>query len=265
MAGNWELFAPHRRRVTDLIAANAPSPPGRLHVLGAGNCHDLVLPELTAAFREVRLIDLDSEALERGQRQQGARSPALIAHGSVDITGMAPALVAWADASPTPAEVRAALDPLPVPEVGLSLSSAHVVVSATVLTQLIESAVAALGADHPSLLDVILAMRAVHLRLMIDLLTPGGVGILVTDVVSSTTCPGLEDLPPRALPRRLAQLVAARNFFTGANPFAIRAILSTDPALAPRIERVAAEDPWLWQTGEDTWRLVSALLFRKRR
>ena len=69
-AENWASFAPHRKRVTDLIVGHCFRQDSRLAVLGAGNCNDLDLETLTASFALVDLFDLDAKALARGIRAQ---------------------------------------------------------------------------------------------------------------------------------------------------------------------------------------------------
>src|SRR4051812_14797742 len=83
--GCWQDFASHRTRQTEL-ALQAGG--GRLAVLGAGNCNDLDLPALAERFREIHLVDLDREALERALgRQPPEVQQALVLHAPVDVTG----------------------------------------------------------------------------------------------------------------------------------------------------------------------------------
>ncbi|GAA3350288.1 hypothetical protein GCM10020358_75610 [Amorphoplanes nipponensis] len=232
-AGLWDGFAEHRRRVTGLILAHRTGrPASRLVVLGAGNGNDLELGRLLTAFAAVDLVDIDADALAGAVARQritpGAR---LRLHGGVDLT------------EATPEQLR-------------RLSQADVVVSTTLLTQLIDFA-AADGATGPELL----AVRDRHLRLISDLVMPRGTGVLVTDVVSSDTCPPLRGTGIDGLGPLLAECVNAGNFFTGANPFAIERRLRADPELP--LDRIGMAPPWRWDLGERSY-LVSALAFRKQ-
>jgi hypothetical protein len=232
-AGQWDDFAAHRRRVTELILGHRTGrPASRLVVLGAGNCNDLELGRLLADFVEVDLVDIDAEALAGAvARQRMTPGARLRLHGGVDLT----------EATPD--------------QIG-RLSQADVVVSTTLLTQLIDLAAAA-GATGSELLTV----RDHHLRLISDLVAPRGVGMLVTDVVSSDTCPALRDTGIDGLGPLLVDCVNAGNFFTGANPFAIERRLRTDPDL--RLDRIGMAPPWRWDLGDRSY-LVSALAFRKQ-
>src|SRR6185295_19591792 len=73
-AAAWESYTSQRQRMTELFTGAGHSPAGRLCVLGAGNCNDLDLPALLGAYREVHLVDLDEEALNRGVARQGLTS-----------------------------------------------------------------------------------------------------------------------------------------------------------------------------------------------
>ena len=54
-----------------------------------------------------------------------------------------------------------------------------VVVSACVLSQIIESLAPLIPADHPAFLDFLQALRRGHLRRMLQLLKPNGCGVCV--------------------------------------------------------------------------------------
>lgn len=254
----WDLYGPHRTRVAQLLreAATDQPRPRRLAALGAGNCNDLDLPGLLRDFDEIHLVDLDATALEAGiARQAGdiAERGRIKLHGRMDVTGclnqlaaeLAPessngTLDAWL------AKIRA-LPPFPQP------SPFHVVVSLGMLTQLAEIALLLLGGpNHPRGNDLLLALRNHHLRKLLEMTRPGGVAILVTDVVSSFTFPNLTILNDYELADALYQQVALKNFFTGANPYALEALFRKDPVLSPRVASVQMLAPWRWQQGPRT-------------
>jgi hypothetical protein len=55
--------------------------------------------------------------------------------------------------------------------------------------------------------------------------------VLITDVVSSETCPELGSWPERSLGDLLNRIVRHRNFFHGINPAILGALATLDPAL----------------------------------
>lgn len=245
----WELYGPHRRRVTDLLAVNCDEPGRRLCVLGAGNCNDLDLARLLARFEDVHLVDLDGEALADGIARQGLDgSPRIRLHGGVDVTGALPLL---AELSPATAPdddrwpswldraVSATAAGLPGPF--------DVVASVGLLTQLIDAVGLTLGTDHPRFLELVQAVRIRHLRLLLELARPGGAAVLLTEVVSSDTCPELPRIPEAELPQALVRLIGEHNFFTGANPFVLLRLFQTDPVCSQLAAEARLSHPWIWQ------------------
>lgn len=265
------LFEPHRRRVMDLAlgaqgalrSAEPSSASGPAAILGAGNCNDVELASLTSRFAEVHLVDLDGEALQgAAQRQPEEVRAKLVLHGGVDLSAIGDLLAAWDRRAPSPALIDAAVTAaasgvaLPVGELCLCLSSC-------LLTQMILSVVDRLGERHPRGVDLARALRGGHLRAIARSLRRGGVGVVVSDMVSSDTVPALHAVPTGALRGRMEALVRARNFFTGANPFLLAAALKREPDLAPLVEDVELCDPWLWQISPRRCYLVFAVRFRR--
>jgi hypothetical protein len=62
----------------------------------------------------------------------------------------------------------------------------------------------------------------------------------------------------------MAKLVAAKNFFTGVNPFVIEASLKQHPTLAPLVARTAFHRPWIWQLTPARAYLTFALSCQRR-
>jgi hypothetical protein len=249
----WELYARHRRRVTELACAAAEGQPRprRFCALGAGNCNDLDLAALVQDFDEVHLVDLDAASLTEGIARQSANlaDPKRIKpHGRMDVTGCLQPL-AQELSSPNVRDERIdawiakirALPPFPQP------SPFHVVASLGLLTQLAEIALLILGGpDHPRGNDLLFALRNHHLRKLLEMTRPGGVALLVTDVVSSFTFPNLPILNEDELSNAMYQQVAMKNFFTGANPYALAALFRNDPDLRGRVTEVEMLEPWRW-------------------
>ena len=244
----WDLYQGHRERVTQFLLRSA-QPGQTLCVLGAGNCNDLDLQRLRQTFSLIHLIDLDAEALAVGCEQQGVASdPAIVQQGGIDVTNLASRLEAWVPEQPIPAHAiqGALLDSMARPLPGLPTKQFDVVTSVGLLTQLIEMVLFSLGPQHPQLLEVLSSVRLRHLRLLLELTKPGGVAWLFVEVVSTTTCPELLQVPEAAIWPVLKHAIDNHNFFTGANPAVINQIFHRDPELLRSIEKLECPPPWLW-------------------
>lgn len=259
----WGEMAPHRQQVTARLLELAGPLFSRLCVLGAGNCNDLELPRLTAAYREVHLVDLDAEALATGAARQAADASRLHLHGGVDVTGVWDLLAGWSPQSP-PDEtefercLKLAAGPpwLPLP------APFDVVASTCLASQLIEAVALSLGAAHPRLLELLLAVRTAHMRRLVQLARAGGRGLLVADFVSSDTVPGLAAVSDSELPALVDQLLREGNFFHGLNPRVLDSLFRADPIIAPLVARAELAGPWRWQVGGRTY-LVCAVAFER--
>jgi hypothetical protein len=258
----WEVFGPHRARVTALLESVA-SGNGALCVLGAGNCNDLDLPVLLRSYREVRLADIDPDALAYGARfQRVAGHPRLtmctVDFTSVSGTGPWSAEASLADGALESCAVAPARD---LPRVlGAPFEA---VASVAVLSQIIEWAAVRVGEGHPQFVPLVQSLRLGHLRLMSALLAPAGAGVLINEVVSSETFPPLGRVRERDLPEVVARLLTERNFFTGLNPATLLASFGSDPQLAAQCEAVAISRPWLWDFGPRFY-ATSAIRFLRR-
>jgi len=148
-----------------------------------------------------------------------------------------------------------------------------VAASVCLLSQLLDMYMGVVGEAHPLFLPGIQALRSAHLALLLDLLQPGGWGVLVSDLVASTTAKTLRRTPNARLPALMTELLHASNFFSGTNPHAIAAQLAAPPSqsrLASLVQPSSVqllEQPWKWRIGgsEDKTFLVYAILFQRRR
>ena len=107
------------------------------------------------------------------------------------------------------------------------------------------------------------AIRAGHLRLLLERTAPGGTAILVTDFVSSDTAPALAAIVEPAWAELLPRLIRERNFFTGLNPEALVSLARTDLDLSATTESATLIGPWRWNLGS-RWYAVCALQVRKK-
>ena len=113
---------------------------------------------------------------------------------------------------------------------------------------------------HPRFNELVLAVRNRHLRLLSEMIAPDGFGILVTDFVSSDTCPELATVSNAELPSRAREWIASGNFFSGVNPAALRARFQEDEALLARGLAVEITQPWRWSLGSRYYAVYAILL-----
>ncbi len=257
--GQWAMYATHRQSIERLlVSALPPARDGRLCVTGAGNCNDLDLAWLTQVFREVHLADIDPDALAAGiQRQRIGNVSRLHRHAPVDLTAIAPRVDAWTSgAPPDDALIDAALREAaraPAPP-GLP-APFDVVLSPCLLSQLLNPARDAMGATHARFGQVLAVLRQRHLRLLLDLLRPGGTAFLVCDLSSTERFGPLARVDERELPDLMRTLLADGKCFRGLEP----ATIANDLRADPRIARYELQPPWLWHLGLERTYLVYAV------
>jgi hypothetical protein len=258
----WERFGPHRGRVHGLVAGFAATSSSAC-LLGAGNLNDVRLGELLDVFAEVHLVDVDLDAVRAALGSQGLdeRKNCRV-HGPVDLTGILDRLpVGTADHEPELAE--ALVDVLGRARCNVSGGPFDVTVSTGVLTQLLQSIVdAAITGEEAA--RVSLALRDKHLADLAQLTRPGGILILVSDVVSTATAPHLAHVAEADLEQEMAALVAAENFFTGTNPYRIVALLEEHPRLREAVTDVQLIHPWMWAVTPERHHLTYAIVARRR-
>lgn len=260
----WTLYSPHRERVTQiLLDARSPSAT-RLCLLGAGNLNDFYLPLLMSVFQELVLVDIDADAVQRGLTQQGfARDERIQIFAPTDLTGIYAELSSITLGQPASGElIERCLDTLRQPPNLFLETPCDVVASVGLLTQLIDAVSKTVGDSHPRFWDVVSAVRLQHLLLMLGLTKTGGAAVLVTEVVSTDSCPALNAVGVAGLESLLLKTIADRNFFTGTNPAALHQLLKTEPRLAMQLARIEFSTPWLWPFIARTY-AVYAVILRK--
>lgn len=266
-ADNWDRARPHREICTDLLvrlAGEAAAEPRRLTLLGAGTCNDIDLTRLPPLYSEITLADFDAESLTSGLARQGQSANRSIRSVIVDVTGCSSELdqLSPAAADVAIAEMAALLDRR-VQSVAAQIGAGcDVAVSMCLLSQLIQQVVERLGEQHPGFLPLVQAVRQSHLRLLLNLVRPGGKAVLITDVVSSDTVPQLPRLPREELLPLLAALIPSRNFFSGLNPFIIHQLWTGDPKLQPLVQSVEPLAPWTWLLGQRTYLVCGFVVTR---
>jgi HPt (histidine-containing phosphotransfer) domain-containing protein len=250
-----------------------------LTVWGAGNTNDLDLPAICARFKMVQLIDLDLESLDRAKQRadlSDADREKLRLVGNCDSTGLLPQLAALAQGVEQAANEQTAsfiADAVKARPRCLSpgeteIFKTDVVVSACMLSQLIDSVFKTLGDDFERVNDVVLAVRDNHLRMLLDAVDSGSVVALVTDFVSSDTLPELNnEMSSQEFMDLVVGAINAKNFFTGANPAALQqrlAALREDRQGFAGAEsgklKIVTTQPWRWKFGSRSFAAV-ALVF----
>ena len=256
---NRHLFAEHRAQVMRLALA-APAPEGSsVCVLGAGNGNDLELGPLTQRFARVHLVDIDADATAEYVAGSPALADRVECHLGIDLSG----LVGTEDAG----NGRTPMEPLSAQaraQIARELGGPNhgVVLSTTLLTQLVDSALTA-GSSPPNDLRIALGIREFHLRLMLDLLRPGGTGVLICDLVSSDTWEFLLSDEAEVSADLMGDLVEAGNFFTGANPYAILNWMAADPVFVDQAHDYRCFAPWRWRISDRRAYLVYAISFTR--
>lgn len=238
LAPLWPLYGGHRRRVMEELGALGGA---RVGLVGAGSCLDLDLNALP--FDESHLIDLRGDLLEWGVAFQEA-GRGLILKGGVDVTGFLPdpprrRVPAWRERV---AAFDGVADATPLDGIA----------SLCLLTQLIKPVGEAFWHDTPGLPELVAEVRAAHYAYLLRSVRPGGWALVLTDVVSSVTLPGLLD-EGVDVEESLSASEAAGNHFTGVR----RDMLA--PEGLPMLARWEMSAPWIWRDTPDRARAVVAL------
>lgn len=248
-----ERYAAHRERLMQLAASAGGGTGSNICIFGAGNCADLDSAQLARDFAEIHLVDLDSEAMERGRETfpPDARSR-VVAHPGIDLSGFIDRLDEWGDTFPGDRELgAAALAAIQsiLHKVGRSF---RVVLSTCVLSQLPLPFRRTWITSRTNWDRLVAALTAVHLATVAGTVQPGGRGIVAFDLFGSGLAPGLRSVDrndSEALRAFVDQQVAASLIRLDWDPAAILQRL-TSPALRALVESPRLTGPWLWDVGE---------------
>jgi hypothetical protein len=234
-ADDWELYAGHRARFTDLLMTSARG--GRLCLLGAGHCNDVDLDRLATQYSDIHLVDIDKVAL------LGAVSRQKPGVQAFDIASASSAAIASLGGLPGPFDL---------------------VASACVLTQMSFNARDALGDGHRMLGPLRIALVKTHLASLIGLTARGGTALLASDLTSSSSFPLADVRPEQNLFEVMGDIVEKGAFYHAANPNLIDEIVQTDPVLQSMAGDSELLEPWLWKGAFGRTYFVYALRFRRR-
>ncbi|HEX3697909.1 MAG TPA: hypothetical protein VH374_21225 [Polyangia bacterium] len=271
LAGSWHRYQDHREQVMalTLAAASAPVPgaasAGDIAIFGAGNGSDLDLPRIADAYREIHLVDLDSEALERARQDlPAAVRERVIPHAPVDLSGFMSRLDEWGESFPDDAALgRTAHASARAIMAGLGRGF-DTVLSAGSLSQLIVPFQRAWIMSRLNWERLDAAIIAVHLATLVGTTRPGGRGVLAFDVLSSKDAPALSTMvgrDARELQAAIDAAVAAGKVTLRPDPTTLLKQLQF-PGMASMVKEPRLTAPWLWNLG-DAVQLVYGLLFRR--
>ena len=222
-AAAWEWFASHRARVTaELVRAGSRS----VGIWGAGNCNDVDLQVLLQHYGQVTLYDIDYQAMIEGVERQS------LAPGRDRLALVAADAFQWGGCHVS--------QPPPRHEITASIC---------LLSQLCHYAQLEAGQAAADPWQIVEPVRSDHISLLLHSTEPSGRALLFNDFVSSDTCLQLTTCDESELPGVALRELASGNFFTGMNPWAIRAFLEASPEFKDRILRHEVSPPWRWNIG----------------
>ena len=240
----WDRFENHREIVTNTLKSFA-SENSSLCVLGCGTSFDLELPALARCYGKLTLVDIEGDAIQLGIQKQGLQNCDKInIIGGLDITGVDKNLTQF---KRQPSRklldqiIMAARDYLP-----RGLQSYKVVASTCLLSQLLAKATDCVGESDHRFIEFLIAIRKRHVEIMLDILEPGGTGVLITDFVSSESLPELFSVPTKDLQSLLQKAIQEKNYLHGLNPKMVAAVFH-DSSVSERITSLKVSIPWRWQ------------------
>ena len=135
----------------------------------------------------------------------------------------------------------------------------EVVASMCLLSQIIDSVVSMTGPGAVPL-ELVRALRQRHLRLLAELLLPGGAGILVTDFALER---GGARQPQPASPPPGSAPASPGGDFLGMSPEELCALASNDPILRTQLCQARVSPSWLWRQNPRRTLRVCAIQFQR--
>ena len=256
----WDLYRDHRHVVTALILGAVRRKMGDVSLWGAGACQDVELDQLGEHFNRITLVDIDEKAMEMGMRAQDVLADErYIQMIDVDLAGVKNDLEAYAR-QPSPAALQAMIDRATNYTPPIDLGKQLVIASNCMLSQLICKVDECLPEKDQSFIDLMAAVRQRHIELMVENLSPGGIGLLITDFNSSDALPAIATT--NDLTSTLKQGIDQGNFLHGLNPFVIQTVFS-EPHIASQINPIQVSKPWRWRTSKRIYACI-AFKFEKK-
>jgi hypothetical protein len=261
--GNWDRYASHRQAIMDAVCKSGEE--GEIAIFGAGNCADIDLMRLSRHYREIHLIDLDVEAIERARDElPGNLKRTVVLHGDVDLSGFLGELEAWGEVFPPESQLAsAAVDAARsiLQRIGRSFDTT---LSSCVMSQLIGPYHRSWALSPENWDNVEMALSAVHLATLAGATRPGGSGFLACDVLSSDVVPELKELYGEGqdtLDVFISERLQEDDLPMHPDPRGLIAQMAS-PGLGSLFATPELTRPWLWDIGGGAVQLVYGLAFR---
>lgn len=254
---DWETFRNHREIVTSYVTRSISTSAESLCVLGAGLCNDLELSRLAREFAKITLVDLSEQDTAVGLSQQNQKDPDLFeVVAGFDVTGVDGLLSEY---KMDPSDKR--FDEVKQKLNGFrpALSGYDCVASTCLLSQLLCHATECIGEDHSEFVEFLQLVRRRHIEIMLDAIKDQGVGVLVTDFVSSLSLPEL--LTTDDLKGTVQSAIRSRNYLHGLNPQMVAKVFE-HANIKPRLKSIRVSDPWRWALPDRVYACF-AIIFQK--
>lgn len=236
--------ASHRDKISQHFTHGCQEDRGRALIMGFGDGTTINLHQIEKFFREVHLLDWDGTGLLKAT--EAHKSSKTQIGGGLDFCGVTSTLSRWSlENPPSRGEIedciRKARDWNPPEAEG----PFEFTLSSCLLSQIIHNVNRALLPDHPYYKTLINAVVQRHLELLVNATGAGGVGLLVTDFVSSDQIPALRKLQGMELAGTLAKALERHQVIYGANPL----FLHQQIKKIPFVKQSQLLLPWVWDTG----------------
>ena len=175
-----------------------------LAIIGAGNCNDLNLHQLTSTYTNITLIDIDSAAVHSAIHRQNITSSHIHVY-EAEITGIWYILSTWKSSYnksgiiPTYHDIDHIIHHVQqhhLPSSLTHLPQYDVIVSLCLLSQFLLRTLSIVSSSSSQYHSLAIATRNAHLATLIHMTHQGGHIILITDTISSRTFPHLFDMDP---------------------------------------------------------------------
>lgn len=271
--GAWDLAAAqhqlpspeqHRRAITDLLLNSVATQPASLCILGVGPANDLNLKLLVDRFARIELVDNNLEMMQQAVRMQGIADREGVRLRELEVTGIQTAIQAWSpDVQVPDSEIDQVIEQVNRFDWNSLERPVDVAASTCLLSQLVLSVVTRLGDRHPRFVELLQAVRARHLELLLQAVKPGGTALLVFDFVSSDSIPEIATLQGVPLQQKLAAALEQNDFFHGMHPLKMLSLARDYPPIASQVEHAALSLPWIWNAGTRQYAVCCLRMRRK--
>jgi hypothetical protein len=253
---SWNEYTGYRQKLMSQLEGQG----GSVCVLGAGNCNDIDLQLLSRKFERVTLIDIDMQAVAEAVIRQGPCRNVSLARA--DVSGIFGIL-----AGDAPEKCPRAIECLRQRrQAGRRgpLGTFDVVISSCLLTQIMFNTRLVVAGDDAGFPELLRALRLDHLHLLCELLVPGGLGILATDVISTDLAPFLPSVPEEFFEDAASKLIDVGICMAGVHPWQIRGQVEADDDLCRQFPQARTVGPWRWTMRPDFVYAVYTHLLHKR-